>query len=68
MQRPPARDATIAQTLISGLVLVALLLAGYVAMPPEPPWTESYTIRQEGRCQLQCVRYGTRTKCKEYRC
>ncbi len=34
----------------------------------EERWMESYTIQKEGRCQLQCTRYGSVVKCKEYRC
>jgi hypothetical protein len=65
--RPPARDA-IRQTVITGLFLLTLLLAGCVALLPELSWVESYTIQKAGRCQLRYVRHGNDTTCREYRC
>ena len=34
----------------------------------ERPWSESYTIQQQGKCEPRCTRYGNTTKCREYRC
>jgi starvation-inducible outer membrane lipoprotein len=56
------------------IATMLLSLTGCVAGPrytdnsPSSSFSESYTIRKGGKCELRCVRYGSQTTCTEYRC